>query len=1431
MATEIPSDFCRTLFQYTSDGITITDAHGILLETNPAFVALFSHQAESLEGKSIWSVFPPEQQEPLHSLYDNLQTCAETSFEMIVPSAGASSLWLEVSVYFSEPLGTRTKVLLIVRDVTEKKHRIRRETLQSELHALNEQFHQLLAEQKKVEKDLLDSQAELRKSQQLFESIAKNFPNGAINVLDKNYRIIFTDGEEYHKYNLNPASFIGQPIDVLFPNKNLSSYKALYDKVFQGETQHFEFENDGMFYENIAVPLPDEKGNISQILTVTLNITQRKKAEAEAKEVQERIQSLVNNLPGVTYQFVLEPSGKFYYTFISEQADKFFGVDREEILKNHERILELIHPDDVQSLQAAINHSIQTLSQFYWLGRVVSPHKTSWLEAFSLPRKLPDGKIIWDGIQFNVSERIERERQIQRFDEQLKLIVKNAPIVLWSIDKDGRFTLSEGKSLEKLGFAAGDAVGLSAFELYSFNPTFIDNLHKALAGESVEFETYGTYLDQPVAFKHFLQPTRNAEGEITGLLAISIDATEERRAKESKARYRALANNIPGAVFQAEAQPDLSRKITFVGESIRQFGIEPEEMVGYNNTAARFLNPNDLHGFMNAMRDSYMSLKPFRWEGRSLVRGKSTWVEIAATPRRSEDGVVYWEGIILDISERKDIAAKLTEALRIANIGTVEVDLKKQELIYSDRHLEQLGTSLEKIGSRVVSFDELKQGGKGFILEEDLPILLSQLSKVDVAKSQHGFVNQSFEYRIRRADTGEIRTLYVFKMEVFRDAEGNATHAVATIQDITERKTLESALRNLNESLERQVQERTSKLRQSEHLYRTIAENYPNGMVGIYDRALILLFTDGMEYQRLGIDTANLIGHSLYEIYPEEVVPVIASQFNRAFNGETVNFELVLGGSDYFYLVSPIREETDLIERILVVTQNITERKQTDRLLRENEERYRLVLEQTGQLVYDLDLTTNILKWSGAIERLTGYSPEEYQLSLTEWAEQIHPDDRDRATRLLEESMESGQPYRVEYRYRRKDDTYFWVEDNGIYLNDASGKPVRMLGAMKDITAQKEMEIEKNRITEKALQAQKLEAIGTLASGIAHEFNNLLAIISLSNEQLQQHTKNATILKNAQTIQKTVERGTHIARQLLDFSRSEQTEKQPTELSRLLDEITTTLRRLLKKNITVQALQSVEQAWIMGNDKQLYQVLLNLGINAGDAMPNGGILTYSLSTSRYNDKLYAVIRVKDSGIGIPPEVKARMFEPFFTTKGVGKGTGLGLSIVHGIVNAHEGQIEVDTEVGKGTMFTLMFPMLELSKVSEEEPLTTSNTDGEETLLIVEDEPFLRTLLAKMLRNKGYAIIEAADGEEALKIFEKKKKKIDLVLTDMGMPNIDGYELLKKLRRKKKSIKVVVMTGYMDSEQSEKLAKEQVDIVSKPFDIAEISVTIRNALMR
>ncbi len=1286
--------FYQSIFDHASDGIALVRQDTTILKANRAFAAFYSHTPKDLLGKTVWSLLPEHQQEDAKLLLTRLLACETQGacIEMVVPGISGSSLLLELVAYFNPSEEPRMNTLLLVRDVTHKRYRTHRNQLQSEVQALQAQYEHLLAEQKQVEK-------ELRHSQRLFEAIAKNFPNGAINVLDKldnTYRLVFTDGEGYRRHNLNPQDYIGKPLEALFSETDLRTAKAYYDKVFQGEAQRFEFEYGGRLYENLAVPLPDESGHISQILTVSLDITERKSAEAEIQEAQSRLQGFINNLPDVSYQFVMEPDGKFYYTFISEQADKIFGIKRDEILANPSRITELIHPDDLPTFYQSLRHSAETLSQFHWLGRVVSNHRTYWLEAFSSPRQQPDGKIIWDGIQFSVTERIEREKQLARFDEQLKLIIKNAPLVLWSIDKDGRITFSEGKGLERLGFASGDAVGFSVFDLYSFNQTFIAHVKRALAGESVEFETLAVFMDSPVAFKHFLQPIRNAQGDVTGVLGISIDSTEEYRAKENELRYRTLANSLPGAVFQAQTQPDGSRKITFVSERIQQFGIAPEEMLGISNSSYLFLHPDDLPSFREALRDALTTFQPIRWEGRSLVKGKTRWIEIAVTPRRADDGFVYWDGIISDISERK------------------------------------------------------------------------------------AFEQQQHE---------------------------------------------------LNEILERQVQERTAALRQSEQLYRAIAENYPNGVVGIYDRSFVLLFTDGTEYKRLGIHTAHLIGRSLYEIYPPDAAATIASYFKEVFNGQTVSFELNLLGNDYFYLVSPIDEAPGQIERILVITQNITERKQSERLLRENEERYRLVLEQTGQIVYDLDLAKGVNTWSGAIEKLTGYAPSDYQLSIDEWAENIYPDDRARATRLLEETMQSGQPYRVEYRYRRKDGSYFWVEDNGIYLKDDTGKPIRMLGTMKDITAQKELEREKQLITEKALQSQKLEAIGTLASGIAHEFNNLLAIISLSNEQIQHLALNPKVREHADIIHKTVKRGSHIARQLLDFSRSEPSEKQPIELNRLIYEITTTLRQLLKKNITVHAVEYVQQAWIMGNDKQLYQVLLNLGINAGDAMPSGGILTYSLSISRYKGARWAVIRVQDTGTGIPPEVKARMFEPFFTTKEVGKGTGLGLSIVHGIVTAHNGKIEVDTELGKGTTFTLLFPLLEQAEDAIPSVPTPVDEHNTETILLAEDEAFLRTLLANTLRQKGYTVLEARDGKEALDCFTQHADAIHLVLTDLGMPNMDGYQLIDALRRQNPNLKILAMTGYLDSEQSQTLVSENLELISKPFDMMELLVMLRNLLVR
>jgi signal transduction histidine kinase/DNA-binding NarL/FixJ family response regulator len=408
-------------------------------------------------------------------------------------------------------------------------------------------------------------------------------------------------------------------------------------------------------------------------------------------------------------------------------------------------------------------------------------------------------------------------------------------------------------------------------------------------------------------------------------------------------------------------------------------------------------------------------------------------------------------------------------------------------------------------------------------------------------------------------------------------------------------------------------------------------------------------------------------------------------------------------------------------------------------------------------------------------------------------------------------------------------------------VHDSDGAIRQVMVVVENITEQLRAEAqlkaaaeEKQRLTEKMMTSQKLEAIGTLASGVAHEFNNIMAIVSLANEYLSQYVHDSASQKQIALIRKTVERGASIVRQLLDFSRTEKVSMQPMNLVDVVSDVTSTLRRLLPKNISVSARLDADEACISGNDQQLYQVFLNLGINAGDAMPNGGELTFHLYTTTLSldaqtQMPVVVTEVRDTGTGIPPEIRSRIFEPFFTTKGVGKGTGLGLSIVHGFVSAHQGAIELESECGKGTVFKVILPLLNASPQSEQTDADAEFLQLHANVLIVDDELFLRKTLSHLLRRHRLSVMEAEDGKSALQMFKKHKEEIDVVISDIGLPNMDGTQLLQQLFKLQPSLKVIAITGYLDSYQSEMLTQHNVRVLSKPFEISALLAALKDLL--
>jgi PAS domain S-box-containing protein len=372
------------------------------------------------------------------------------------------------------------------------------------------------------------------------------------------------------------------------------------------------------------------------------------------------------------------------------------------------------------------------------------------------------------------------------------------------------------------------------------------------------------------------------------------------------------------------------------------------------------------------------------------------------------------------------------------------------------------------------------------------------------------------------------------------------------------------------------------------------------------------------------------------------------------------------------------------------------------------------------------------------------------------------------------------------------------------------------------------------------LQAQKLEGLGTLAGGIAHDFNNLLSMILGSAELLRMHTKgNEKIQKHVERIIESSERGASISRQLLLFSRPDQVKLEPLSVSHILLQVEEMLRHFLPKDISVTTSINIENGMIMGESGHIHQALLNLAINARDAMPNGGLLhMHATSMSgrelgRYHAGLeaeeYVLLKVSDTGIGMDEETLRKIYDPFFTTKEPGKGTGLGLAIVHGIVKSHHGFLQVESEVGNGTSFTICIPAIDRTM----QPLPVPKeylSATKETVLIVDDEDLIREVLYDTLEGEGYTVLAAEDGAEGLRMYNQFLETIALVITDIGMPKMSGSVFIRKLKEINPDVKVIVSSGFMDASAREQMLSLGVDaVLTKPYKFATIHAAVRKVL--
>ena len=1122
-----------------------------------------------------------------------------------------------------------------------------------------------------------------------------------------------------------------------------------------------------------------------------------------------------------------------------------------------------IHPDDLSAVHEALGNHLRgetdvsiaecrirrTSGQFHWIravGKVVE-----WNA---------DGKPIrLIGSISNIEERKRTELSLRQFRQAVECA--NSGIILVDVKApDQPITFVNPAFTILTGYSAEESIGR--------NCRFLAGSDNSQSGQKELREAFAEGRSCRTVLRNYrkdgtlfwndvnVAPVIGHSGEISHFFGVLHDITARKEAEDAVRRSRAKLSVTLDSISDAVLATDLDGCVTLINPVA-------ERLTGWSQAEALGLPATLVYRVwdsQNQLRPTFQLDQLQKDEGsedsgteKNLETrdGQRRQISESAALIRDQDGTV--SGVVLvfrDVTKEQAATGQIRSLLKDLNDIKVALD---EHSIVSIADAEGRITYVNDKFCRIVKATREALIGQSYEILES-----GHHSKAFFNSIQRTVAaGRTWQGEVLCRASDESRFWVDATLVPFLDHDGKPYQYVVINSDITARKLAEDRIRDdiairkqaeeilqrSNDELEKLVNDRASKLRESEERLRIFIENVPAG-VAMFDREMRYLAHSHRWRTDYRLGEQNLIGRSHYDCFPQ--LPEHYREIhNDCLNGvahrcEEDAFTLPDGSVEYFrWEIQPWRDSFGVVGGLVLFNEMITEKRLALMALQESEDRFRQIATSIDHVfwIYLLPEKRHLYV-SPSYEQIFGQTVAELYADSNSWMKQVHPEDSARLRKELRVWGQNPTETKLDFRILRHGSELRWICIRGISVRHEAGSRIRISGVVEDIT-------EKKLAESQALQSQKLQAVGQFAAGIAHDFNNFLLLISCYSDQLLTQLEEENQNRRAViAIRDAGARAARLTSQLLAFSRKQVLEIVTVDVNELIVRATQLMRGAIRDDVCLNLDLSSEPAIIDANPGQVDQVILNLILNAQDAMPYGGQVTVSTrhdvmptgrnaSDSHPAEQCSVRLTVSDTGTGMTEEIKSRIFDPYFTTKSVGKGTGLGLSVVQGIVSQSGGLIQVESIIDAGTDLIVHFPASSNQVAAQIESVRPpATTWGTESVLLVEDEDQVRHALKSALESQGYHVLDAAHGPAAIAMAVRHERPIDLLITDIRLPELSGTEVARSLAEVFPELPTIFMSGHADDEVLFQVIREKAhSYLQKPFEKSELFLKIRELLNR